>query len=417
VETFLKHVAPVWTPHPGQRAFLLARAKTLVLACGRRWGKTEACAAKVVHALSIRHASRHLLVAPTLDQARILFERVLSLIDRLFDRNLPLWASRPVVRSSPHPRLEIDGHQVLARSGHVARALRGHEATHVVVDEAAYVDPTLVQDTLWPMLATTDGQMTLISTPNGRNVFWRFFQLGQRGEHGVWSRGAPTAENPRVPRAFLDAQRSLLPERTFAVEYEAHFAEVEGALFAEADLERCTSAAWDAPAGPWAIGVDFARERDFTVVAVLAGTSERASLVSLERFNQLGWTRQFGRVAAIAERFPSAHLVVDGTAMAGSMQHEELSRRLPRHRVTRFEFTPRSKEDLLGGLSRMVERGRLALPADATLLREMRAFRYQRGRLASDPEHDDTVIALALAVRALPSGLGGATLTASRRSQ
>jgi hypothetical protein len=37
-----------WTAHPGQLAFLESTAKIKVLACGRRWGKTDACAAAIV---------------------------------------------------------------------------------------------------------------------------------------------------------------------------------------------------------------------------------------------------------------------------------------------------------------------------------------------------------------------------------
>ena len=69
METFLESLAPIWRPHPGQREFLLAGERTQVLACGRRWGKTDACAVKILHGLITLAKSQHLILAPTLDQS------------------------------------------------------------------------------------------------------------------------------------------------------------------------------------------------------------------------------------------------------------------------------------------------------------------------------------------------------------
>ena len=415
MHAFLRRVAPFWKPHPGQRAFLLARAKTRVLACGRRWGKTEACAAEIVHALGKATASRHILVAPTLEQARILFDRVVAFLDRMYAANLQLWEAQPKIRLSPHPRIELAGHEVVARSGHRARSLRGHEASHVIVDEAAFVDKGLIEDTLWPMLATRDGEMTLISTPNGRNAFWRFFQLGVRGQHGVWSRRAPTSENPRVPPAFLNAQRELQSERTYAIEYEAEFLDLEGALFKEHAIAACLGADWEASNGPWFVGVDFARDSDFTVVAVVSGNQYRATLVQMERFNLIGWDQQIAKIRSIVEQYPNAHVLADATAIGGDMLTQALCEALRRHRVEAFVFDQKSKARLCDRLVALAEHRRLKIPPDPVLLREMQAFRWRNGKLTGDPEHDDTVIALALATYNLPHGGGSQILMGQRR--
>ena len=170
---FLSRISTFWQPHAGQRGFLEASGRLKVLACGRRWGKTSACAALVARALCGEVPAKVLIVAPTLDQARILFDRVLEFAGKLF-------GSEVVAKYSPYPRLEFGGHEVVARSGHSPRSLRGHEATHIIVDEAAFVPGSLVPDTLLPMLATTGGEMTLISTPNGFNGFWRMFEFAKR---------------------------------------------------------------------------------------------------------------------------------------------------------------------------------------------------------------------------------------------
>ena len=52
MQEFLDWLSPIWKPHPGQLAFLEAKAKTKVLACGRRWGKTDACAVQILSKLT-----------------------------------------------------------------------------------------------------------------------------------------------------------------------------------------------------------------------------------------------------------------------------------------------------------------------------------------------------------------------------
>jgi len=82
-----------------------------------------------VLALARGSPTRHLILAPTIDQARILFERVVEFLE-------PLSGKKELeVRRGAHPWLTYRDHHLMARSGHLPRALRGHTATHIVVDE------------------------------------------------------------------------------------------------------------------------------------------------------------------------------------------------------------------------------------------------------------------------------------------
>ena len=138
MNAFLEAIAPVWVPHQGQREFLESDAKTKVLACGRRWGKTDACAISILAALWHGSPTRQFIVAPTQDQATILFDRVVELLD-LAAEAIPGFFPPYKLKQTPYPKLRAGPHVVSARSGHRPRSLRGYGATHVIVDEAAYV--------------------------------------------------------------------------------------------------------------------------------------------------------------------------------------------------------------------------------------------------------------------------------------
>ncbi len=98
----------------------------------------------VLLAMSRGSPTRHLILAPTIDQARILFERVVDLLQKVFgEEDLE-------VRRGGHPWLTYLNHFLMARSGHSPSLLRGHTATHIVVDEAAYVPEALVTEVAMP---------------------------------------------------------------------------------------------------------------------------------------------------------------------------------------------------------------------------------------------------------------------------
>ena len=409
---FLREIEAVWKPHKGQRAFLLARAPYRALACGRRWGKTDACAVEVAHRMHRGGPGTTLLVAPTLDQARILFERVLDLLTTLHER-WPEAFPMPKARSAPFPRLALGECRVVARSGNRPRSLRGLGADHIVADEAAYLPRGLLGEVLFPMLATSrEGSMTLISTPSGFGEFQRFFERGG-SVRGHWSRTAPTAENPRVSKAFLALQRVGLPEAAFAREYEGRFAGVEGGRFAF-ETVRASVRPVVRGAGPFSAGLDLARTRDWTALVVLEGDQERSRAVHVQRWRGLGWERQIAKVGAALEAFPGVRLRIDGTGV-GDPVVEWARRLLPGLPIEGTVFTHDGKRAMMDGLAVHLEAGRMTLPDDRDLLDELLSFvERPSGRLEGSGEHDDLVCALAMAAANLP-GPGGTIGVGNRR--
>jgi len=155
IESFLKTISPFWKPHPGQKTFLLNQAKTKVLACGRRWGKSQVLAVQILFRLLTQPLSRQLLVAPTLEQAKMTLELVPSLLEKLLSQaNLP---TKFEIKTGRLPLLAFQDAKVLARSAKQGNNLRGNEATDLILDEAAFIPEPFIESILSPMQATTDG--------------------------------------------------------------------------------------------------------------------------------------------------------------------------------------------------------------------------------------------------------------------
>jgi len=97
-----------------------------------------------------------------------------------------------------------------------------------------------------------------------------------------------------------------------------------------------------APGERYVFGVDWARDADFTCIAVLAVGARR--LVALDRFNEIGWSLQLGRLAALAPEAIWAEANSIGGPNIEALQHEGLP-------VIPFTTTASSKGPLIEALA------------------------------------------------------------------
>lgn len=408
-----------WRPHLGQVAYLESKARFRVLACGRRWGKTDAAAAEIAQRMTRQESSRQLAIAPTLAQSRIVFERILWMLTACGVTFAHAYTPHPVVRIFDNDAKSGRVIHVLdARSGHESNHLRGEGADHILLDEAAYMPETLITEVTMPMLAANNGRMTLISTPRGRNFFYRYFRMGERRRDDFWSRRSPSYENPRVNREFLELQRKLLTERAFRTEYEAEFLDNGSTVFASEALDAALSVP-SVSDGPIVLGVDWARYRDYTACVLVRGYRERAEVLAVRRWSGLRWFETLRRVVDIAKEFGVNEVVSDATGV-GDPVTEQLRYLLPNSNIHGHVFTRRSKSELIDHLIWMFERESLRLPSEPFLLRELEHFEAEADTesdvkySAPSGQHDDCVCALALACSVLPCRGSGLILSRER---
>jgi phage FluMu gp28-like protein len=399
-----------WYPHAGQRAFLESRAPIRVLACGRRWGKTEVIAAEIASLLLEPAPRQILLVAPSMEQALIPFERVAGMLRQC--------QQAPLMRRSPAPVLRLGQSRLWARS--IARGglyLRGRKAHLIVVDEAAYVPEAIVMEVLLPMLSDTGGRLALVSTPRGKNYFYRLYREGQEGNRQIWSMRSPSWHNPLLSPATLLIQAQLMSERQFQVEYGAAFLDDAGQVFRTEWVDRALMLPIQHE-GEVVAGVDWARARDWTAVAILQGSQQAACMLESRRWQGLDWAEQIERLAQLLTQYGVQRVLCDRTGL-GDPLVEALQKAVPAA-VEGVVFTRAVKQHLVEGLALMLEQARLQLMPDMALLQELYHFEMETTPNglrfeAAHGFHDDLVMALALAVRALPPAPAGQVRTSGRR--
>lgn len=378
------------TLHPAQWEIVNHPARFKVAACGRRFGKTRGTSLICVERMLRGKVAWW--IAPTYRTAQFGWEEIKSVT-----RQIP----GAVIREGDK-RVERGDGAVEVRSGDDPDRLRGAGLDLAVLDEAAYLHPDVWKAAIRPALADRQGEALFLSTPRGRNWFWDVFMLGQRPDQPDWmSWRFPTSANPYIDPEEIEAARELLPERLFKQEFLAEFLDDAGAVFRR--VQECATLAPGQPeAGhTYVFGMDWGKEDDFTAIAVVDADTRR--MVALDRFREIGWSLQRGRLAELAARWKPLVILAESNSIGGPNIEALQQEGLP---VQSFATTADSKGPLIESLALAFERSELAILNDPILLDELIAYTMEvlpsgRWRYSAPVgRHDDTVMALALAWRA-----------------
>lgn len=261
------------------------------------------------------------------------------------------------------------------------------------------------------MLIDTNGWAWGIGTPRGYNWFykehqtaidredtaaWQVPTLGVKIQDGVLVRRPHPLENPDIPFEEIKLLYETISERSFAQEILAQFVELSGGVFRGVMAAAKVSPS-EPNGGDYIFGVDWGKHNDFTVITVL-GLDGR--MVAMDRFNQIDYTLQVGRLKALAERYRPMSIIAEKNSM-GEPLIEQLHRDgLP---VQAFTTTNASKAQAIEALALAFERQEITIINDSVLVGELQAYEMERlpsGMLrynAPAGMHDDTVMSLALA--------------------
>lgn len=373
--------------HKSQQRVRDCQARYRVLAAGRRWGKTLLGAALCIE--TALRGGRAWWVAPSYKMGRVGWRAISRLA-----RQLP---GADVKRGERMITLPTGG-EVWVRSADDPQSLRGEGLDLAVLDECAYMHADAWTEALRPALSDRRGRALMISTPKGRNWFWRAYQRGVSGEPDWAAFRLPTADNPHIDPAEIDAARRELPERIFRQEYLAEFLDDAGGVFRRV-LDAVAPVQPEPLAGrEYVVGVDWGRSNDATAIAVM-DVAERA-LVHMERMTGTEYARQLDALRGLYQTYNPRTILAERNSMGGPLVEQLQRDGLP---VVGYTTTNATKSEIIDALALAFERGEITIPADDVLIGELQAYEGRRlasgmMRYSAPPGmHDDTVIALALA--------------------
>lgn len=191
-----------------------------ILNCCRQAGKSTTAAIKGLHTALFQPGSLVLLVSPSLRQSSELFRKVTDLIKILEHQPRRIEDNRLSVKLG-------NGSRIVSLPGK-EETIRGFSGASLIIEDEAARVPDSLYYSIRPMLAVSNGQLILMSTPFGkRGHFFEEWSGKQK-----WNRViVPATSCPRISQQFLAEERVSLGDWWFKQEYECQFVETEDQIF------------------------------------------------------------------------------------------------------------------------------------------------------------------------------------------
>ena len=363
--------------HAAQIKVMTERKRFNVLDCGRRWGKSYLSVRLMIK--SAHKGEPVAYFAPTYKLLEGTFKEIYSRVSEI------------VVKKHENQFIELDsGGSIEFWSLENPLAGRSRKYKVAIIDEAAF------NRNLWkswteairPTLTDLKGSAWFMSTPKGKNDFYKLWMRGQTGEPDWMSWQMPTITNPFIDPSEIEAARRDLPELAFKQEYLAEFNDNVANPFGLDYIRICTGQMSNEPAV--CFGIDLAKSFDWTVII---GLDRFGTVCHFDRFQ-----RPWNETKEIIRRLPKAAIKIDSTGV-GDPITEDIQR--DRSDVHSFKYTSTSKQQLMEGLSAAIHQRRVIFP-EGVIKAELESFEYQMTgtgvKYTAPPGlHDDCVNALALA--------------------
>jgi len=379
-------------PFPYQAQLLRDTAKRIVICAGRQVGKSTTIAVKAIHFAATNPGTTTLIVSATMRQSMLMFDKVLEFI-----QSSPL---RKSVRYQSRTRIKFsNGSWIIALPcGRYGHTLRGHTAHLIILDEAAFIPIEVIENVVFPMLATTDGYCWMLSTPWGTDhTFFRAFNSPDWSKHH-W----PSSVNPLIRPEFLEEQRKLIGEERFRIEYLAEFVSDEDSFFPITLLRSCVE---DyemrlEPGLTW--GYDPGGKESLAAVVAVKWVGEKAYVMHVKTFKTDSYVEVDNYLADMHRQYPFNMLVFDRTGIGGPLEEHLRSLGLPLDPVT---ITANVAQEMMFNMKALLENRQLALPNNHELLNHLNAVTAEKSWSGKhlfrkrSGAYDDLAYALALALR------------------
>jgi hypothetical protein len=214
-------------PDEWQVRALRQRQKRVLLNCCRQSGKSTTVSVRAAHRAIYSPRSLILAISPSFRQSSELFDKIGACLRKSDDC--------PEFLEDNKTSCELaNGSRIVSLPGN-EDTIRGFSApSMVLIDEGAFVTPA-VYASVRPMLAVSNGELWILSTPHGRTG--EFFELWENGGN-EWHRERVTADQcPRITEEFLAAERRTVPEWLMRQEYYCEFADTVASVFSHEQVE------------------------------------------------------------------------------------------------------------------------------------------------------------------------------------
>jgi hypothetical protein len=395
-----------------QKKILQDKSNRILIAAGRRWGKTMLMAVYTIWFVYTHANVTAACFAPSWEQSKIFMDEIRKHIEKP-----PLNQS---IRISKKFDIELtNGSRILARTAsRTAKGIRGRGVDLLDVEEAAFI-PDELMAAIRPTRLDKKAKEFQVSTPLGHNHFWKSFQA--KDVYSIYH--LKTQDNPFISKKELKQEKKLMSSIEFKQEYEAEFIDDKFSVFNQKliDLAIEPSLKFISQGEPdhvYQMGVDLGRKQDASVVMIVEKVNNVLIIRHIKEFINDGstkfWTKVLDHIEYLCKAFNVANVCIDQSGVGDKptldLQNQFADNNIPT-RVQGIVFTYGTKnswEGLVNTLLIQFERELIKSPFNEKLIRQLKNIRFEisqagNRRFVSVGSSPDFVMALALAIKAVPS--------------
>ena len=392
---------------------VLSRKGDIALRCGRQTGKSTAVGLKARKLAYDYPGSTILIMAPSLRQSSLLYEKVRALLEldnaeiiksKLGDQTFTsvlkkneAYRKAGIFKDKEPTKHRIrlkNGSQILTEAcGNTGSKIRGYTLDFLITDEAQEV-PRQVWIAVIPMLATSKkmrgtGWVIVLGTPAGK-VGYYFECFGDKDYKHLHIKAK---DCPRITKDFLRKQKKKLTNFQFDQEYNAEFVESVRQYFPSELIDSCATLSEEEAKnlkGKRFLGVDFARfggDENAYCESVLI--KDKVFVVWADSEEGSAVTTPIGKIINWDNEKSYNRIFVDSGGLGGSIL-DMLKEKISKRRVVGLDNSHKRfqeegeekktgifKEDLYMNVKLLLERGLLKFVKNPNLVSGLKGVHFR----------------------------------------
>lgn len=359
---------------------------------GRQAGKTIAAENQAIFWALSDAGSLTWFVSPTEAQAEKIYKDILNAC-----RESNLIKSNKATRGA----IEIEwtnGSRIQFKSASSENSLRGTSVNYMILDEAAWIKKSTLEEILLPTLNVTGKKGLVISTPKGKNWLFNWYLKGLDKKNKAFkSIKFTSADNPYADKEKIELAKANVPTEVFNQEYMAEFVD-SATVFRNIDEISILSIQSEPLIGEiYYAGIDIGMITDETVISILNGQGE---MVYYDAFTGLETPELKNRLLLTLMKWNPLRALMEENNQ-GLPILQLLKREWPT--IKGFVTTNESKGDIINNLIAAFSSKEIKLIKDDKLQLQLQGFIFEMtntGKVrykAASGFMDDMVMSLAIA--------------------
>lgn len=368
---------------------VLATEGNICICSGRQVGKSTVVSHKAGDYAITNPKKTILVIAATERQSLLLFEKILNYIFDNYKEQIKGKSDKPTK------------HTIKLKNGSIIHCLptgldgygiRGYTIDLLIADEAHFI-PDAVYSAVTPMLATTGGNIILLSTPKGSTGYFRDCFNNPQFTHFHIS----SEDCPRITKEFLSSEKERMSFLQYAQEYLGQFLDNLKQFFPDKLIRACMIAKRPTSfkLSTYFLGVDVAAlgedESTFEILERTLTPLGEIKLSHIENFTttKTRTTETTNKILELDKVYDFRRIYIDDGGLGVGVFDQLLTTDQTKRKIEAINNSRRSldrddtrkkklmKEDLYFNLRRLMERGDIELLEDDEIMLSLKSIQYE----------------------------------------